>query len=284
MEYITSRGFGLPQSAKEMADGLWFNMWERRLWPFEEIVAGDSLYWYESKSRSLVWNTRVARVHRLRYTSKREVAQALGSVFGRFDGEDPYFKDAPPHGYCLAYKVAPRQRMKLPKPASLRFPQIGWRKIDAEIARKWLSKPAEDDLATLDDSATDGPLAHRLRMLDEQMRDVSPDRVKAIVSQTIRKDTKIVKALKELCRFQCQFPGCGMSIRKRDGSSYIEVAHIEPVRKGGKSVLGNLIVLCPNHHKEFDYGELAVEEQTLEYVRGRLNGKPFEMKLPLAAL
>jgi len=95
----------------------------------------------------------------------------------------------------------------------------------------------------------------------------------------IRRDTRLVKALKAFYQFRCQFPGCGVRIPKRGGGFYIEVAHIEPVRKGGRSVLGNLLVLCPNHHKEFDHGHLEIREQTEEKVHGILNGTEFSIEL-----
>ena len=67
---------------------------------------------------------------------------------------------------------------------------------------------------------------------------------------------------------------------KKDGGFYIEVAHVQPVEKGGTSVLGNVVVLCPNHHKEFDYGDLQVIEQTEELLHGKLNGIEFRIALP----
>ena len=64
-----------------------------------------------------------------------------------------------------------------------------------------------------------------------------------------------------------------------DGSKYIEVAHINAVKDGGKSVHGNLLVLCPNHHKEFDYGNLKINTHTSSKLSGQLNGKNFEIEL-----
>lgn len=61
---------------------------------------------------------------------------------------------------------------------------------------------------------------------------------------------------------------------------YVEVAHIQPVCKGGQSVIGNLLVLCPNHHKEFDVGDGEILEQSTDMIRGRLNGRDFEIRLP----
>ena len=112
------------------------------------------------------------------------------------------------------------------------------------------------------------------------MADISPERVRSVVVRTVRRDTRLVKALKELCEFRCQFPGCGVRIPKRDGGFYIEVAHIQPMSEGGRSTIGNLLVLCPNHHKEFDYGDLEIVEQTADTIRGKLNGKEFEIQLP----
>jgi predicted restriction endonuclease len=109
------------------------------------------------------------------------------------------------------------------------------------------------------------------------MKELTPERVQRIVNQTIRKDTAIVRRLKEASRFKCQFPGCNAQIRTKRGGLYVEVAHIQPVVKKGRSTLGNLLVLCPNHHKEFDHGALAVERQTLDGISGRLNGRWFEI-------
>lgn len=39
-----------------------------------------------------------------------------------------------------------------------------------------------------------------------------------------------------------------------------EIHHIVPVKEGGKSEIDNLILLCPNHHKQADWGMLSREE------------------------
>jgi predicted restriction endonuclease len=43
-------------------------------------------------------------------------------------------------------------------------------------------------------------------------------------------------------------------------------------------VIGNLLVLCPNHHKEFDHGKLEIEMQTETSIEGKLNGKEFHIQ------
>ena len=53
-EFVTSRGFVLPTSGDELAGWVWFNMWQRRLWPFRELGLGDTLYWYDSTVQAIV--------------------------------------------------------------------------------------------------------------------------------------------------------------------------------------------------------------------------------------
>ena len=143
--------------------------------------------------------------------------------------------------------------------------------------------PIEDTVAEtigpiLDDIAPDGDL----KALNEKLANETPEKIEAIVTRTVRGDTRLIQALKQACDFKCQFPNCGKRIPKKDGGFYIEVAHIEPVRSGGRSVFGNLLVLCPNHHKEVDFGLLDIIEQTPELLHGRLNGKEFKIAVPRA--
>lgn len=285
MEHITSRGFSLPESPEELADRFWLNLWHYRLWPYRELVPGDVLYWYESPNKRISWKTRVSEVDRFPYHSKDDAADRLQSRFGTFDHHQPYWVGAPKQGVCLAWKVIPLQRLDLPKPEGLRFPQQGWLRVQDDVVRCWLSQLQPVDTATLDEAAPDKEtLLERLRALNEAMVEVSPERVRSLVSQTLRRDTRLVNTLKELCQFRCQFPGCGVRIPRRDGTFYIEVAHIQPLSGGGRSVLGNLLVLCPNHHKEFDYGHPKILEQTWDSVRGTLNGRDFEISLPGARI
>lgn len=280
MEHITSRGFTLPKSADEFADRFWFNLWRINLWPYRELIVGDILYWYESPSKCIVWKSRVVDVDRFFYDSREAVQKRLRGRFGDFDTTQPYFVESPEEGYCLAWKVAPLQRVSLPKPDTLRFPGQGWLRVDQDIASRWLNQPGVADDVTLDDIVPSGTPFERINLLNVAMAGVSPERVRSVVVRTVRRDTRLVKAIKELCEFRCQFPGCGVRIPKRDGGFYIEVAHIQAVREGGRSIIGNLLVLCPNHHKEFDYGDLEIVEQTVNTIRGKLNGKAFEIQLP----
>ncbi|WP_218838059.1 HNH endonuclease [Candidatus Methanoperedens nitratireducens] len=271
----------MPPSAAEMADGPWFNMWRKQYWPINELNIDAVLYWYESAEKSIVWRTIVEDVDRFSYDSKEEAKRKIKKRFGEIDDKQSYYTEAPSQGFCLVFKVKSLQRLNLPKPDEFKFPQQGWLSGEHEIAQKWLEMEIADD-STLDEIIPDGIPIERLRQLNNVMAGIPSARIKKIVSQTIRNDTILVKALKDLCHFSCQFPNCNVRIPKKDGGYYIEVAHIEPVSEGGRSVLGNLLVLCPNHHKEFDYGDLEIIEQTIDYLHGKLNGEEFEISLPSA--
>lgn len=122
------------------------------------------------------------------------------------------------------------------------------------------------------------PLAEEWTNIRKKMNGKSPEIVKRTVEKWIRHDDSIVQHFKQAADYKCQFPDCNVRIQKKDGGFYIEVAHIMPVAKGGKGEIGNLLVLCPNHHKEFDYGERDYK-RGWDFLVGVLNGKKFNIKL-----
>ncbi len=140
MEYITSRNFKLPDSENQM-DGHWgFNLWRSRLAPYNELSVGDTLYWYETVNKEIVWKTQVVDVDSFQYETKKAAATRLESRFGSFTKDKAYYVDAPESGFCLAYKVKPVQRLNLPKPTAFRFPHQGWLRADNSFAQEWLTQ------------------------------------------------------------------------------------------------------------------------------------------------
>lgn len=276
MEYITSRGFELPTDQTEMENFDWFNMWSNRNFPYYELIVGDTLYWFDTTAQKLVWKTEVVKVDRFPYSDKQEIFDRYPNSLGL-----KYYDSRPDSGYFVGYKVKVIENLDLEKPTGFRFPQLGWLRVDNEIASTWFNRQPTEDTNTLDDNVSDDKksITELLADLNEKMKNVSPERVEKLVSATIRKDTKIINALKKATDFKCQFPNCGQRIIKKNGGFYIEVAHIKPVSQNGQSILGNLIVLCPNHHKEFDFGDLKINEQTNSKLTGQLNGNKFEIDL-----
>jgi len=280
VEYVTSHRL-LFGSREEMNDGYWFNMWQRQLWPYREVVTRDVLFWYHSPSRRILWRSRIDHVERFSYQSKIQVAREVEKRFDiDFDPTPNYFDRAPSRGYCLAWTATNFVRVDLPKPRALKFPQQGWLRVSSRLTEGWLGNRRLAHEAILDDLAPKGSLREQFIQLDRVMSDPSPERRRMLVSQSIRRDSSMIRALKKLQGFTCQSPGCAVRIKTRSGSYYVEVHHLEPVREGGKSTLGNLLVLCPNHHKEFEHGELAITEQSPRQVCGILNGRVFKVRFP----
>jgi hypothetical protein len=83
----------------------------------------------------------------------------------------------------------------------------------------------------------------------------------SITTQVTRKirDTVLSKKIKEEFDFKCAV--CGQQISLPNGKYYAEAHHVKPLGAGhdGPDTKDNIIVLCPNHHAEFDYGVIGVD-------------------------
>lgn len=66
-----------------------------------------------------------------------------------------------------------------------------------------------------------------------------------------------VKKLKKLYNDKCQINDCGFKLqyltKNNRTSSYSEVHHYNPLKNESDDDWDNMIVLCPNHHAEFDF-------------------------------
>ena len=109
------------------------------------------------------------------------------------------------------------------------------------------------------------------KLLEElkQIRETDSQTIE-LKGKAYKRDNVTIAKIKFLHGFQCQI--CGKSIIKRDGSKYIEAAHIKPNHQAGRETLNNIILLCPNHHKEFDLGNSEVINHTDTFVEINLNG------------
>lgn len=81
-----------------------------------------------------------------------------------------------------------------------------------------------------------------------------------ILNKWIRDSIK-VKKLKKVYNNCCQI--CGRQLTLIEGIVYSEVHHIQPFNKEHKGIddYPNMLVLCPNHHKLFDLGIIALDPE-----------------------
>ncbi len=79
------------------------------------------------------------------------------------------------------------------------------------------------------------------------------------VTQRIIRDTQLARRLKEAYGFRCQV--CGQVRRLGTGDPYAEAHHVRPLGRphDGPDSVDNLVILCPNHHADFDYGALGID-------------------------
>ncbi|MCC5907025.1 MAG: HNH endonuclease [Balneolaceae bacterium] len=66
---------------------------------------------------------------------------------------------------------------------------------------------------------------------------------------------------------------------KKGGSKYIEAEHIKPKHQKGRETLENIILLSPNHHKEFDLGDRVIKSHENNFIEILLNGQRYKIDL-----
>lgn len=89
-----------------------------------------------------------------------------------------------------------------------------------------------------------------------------PKRSRLEVYRLLR-DTRLARDIKKLQGNCCQV--CGHTIKLPNGENYSEAHHIQPLGEPhtGPDIAENIIVLCPNHHVQFDYGVVELKEEKL---------------------
>jgi HNH endonuclease len=117
------------------------------------------------------------------------------------------------------------------------------------------------DLASLDNITRSRSVEQIVQGYSERNTNKVPEVVSMQVGK-LKRDIGLVRALKALYDNKCQI--CGFQIVRPDGHYYSEAAHVEPIstRKAGVDTPGNILILCPNHHKMLDYGLVTILSPT----------------------
>lgn len=279
MEYIVSRKT-LPENGNDFEKNIFYNLWAHKQDPYKNLFIADIIYWLSISERIIKWETEIIDIARFPYSDKTLLRNKLISEFNITDTDKKYFIDSPPKGYCLIYKIRTKSKLQISIEDKKRFPHLGWLKLDSVSKYEWLNSkdeiqdPLIDDLFEKNDT-----ILEMIRKLNEKMLNLDQKRFKRIINSVIRNDGKLVKLLKKAANYKCQYPSCNSIVKMKNGINYVEVAHIEAVKNKGKSILGNLVVLCPNHHKEFDKGNLEITSQINNKIVGLLNKKKFIINL-----
>lgn len=108
---------------------------------------------------------------------------------------------------------------------------------------------------------------------------ITPDEMVVVRNKTYKRVNKVIAQLKILRDFECQI--CHKTIKKKNGDFYIEAAHITPKHKRGKEIPENILILCPNHHKEFDFGKRVIKTHNKDFIMFYLNDVKYKIDLSI---
>jgi len=98
-----------------------------------------------------------------------------------------------------------------------------------------------------------------------------------VKNTSCKRNNYLMVLIKVYRNYTCQF--CTTRIPKSNGEFYIEACHIKAKSDGGKDTLNNILILCPNCHKKFDYGKRNDVTITDNKYKVTLNGEEFEAEL-----
>jgi hypothetical protein len=98
----------------------------------------------------------------------------------------------------------------------------------------------------------------------------------------VLRDTFLCRQLKQLYNYSCQI--CGKTINIGD-SLYAEAHHIQPLGgpHHGPDISENIIITCPNHHVEFDYGVIAINTISMKTIHKNKSDQYHDKRINLKA-
>ncbi len=102
-----------------------------------------------------------------------------------------------------------------------------------------------------------------------------------VESFRVIRDTTITRELKLIYKNKCQICGKTVILYNRN---YSEAHHIKPLGNphNGADTVENILILCPNHHVEFDYGAIAIDPITMSLIHfdknNEIHGRPLFLK------
>jgi len=124
-----------------------------------------------------------------------------------------------------------------------------------------------------------------IKLKSKKIEEIIPSSMKKesqkIEITTLRRvrDTAKSKKLKKIYENKCQI--CNYSFPQYVKSGYSEVHHVWPIADEGDDDFDNMLVLCPNHHTEFDYKIIqfnASNNNIIENLKGTKIGIVFFKK------
>ncbi len=79
-----------------------------------------------------------------------------------------------------------------------------------------------------------------------------------------RGDRSLVEELRRLYEGRCQF--CGWEPRLKYRAELCEAHHVRWLSRGGEDAIGNLVLVCPNHHRAIHECDAPFDHERTAFV------------------
>ena len=219
--FLVTRGRGAPDPSTppdEVGVRVFYQLWQKRLHPFGDLVDGDMIYWGDQKSREVRWELRVRNVRRAYCRDRNQFEGFIRHWFGSLETDIEYDigRDT---GWLLAWENELVRPLDITLPSGFKFGRSGIKELSQED-RALIGLPTPATGAMIPVETVEGPVP---LFGPEARRNISPSLRQAV----FERDGRV-----------CQRQGCGST----DGPFHLD--HIFPFSKGGPTNERNLQVLC----------------------------------------
>lgn len=106
-------------------------------------------------------------------------------------------------------------------------------------------------------------ILERIKSIDKRNSDNPPKNISTL-AKIYERDRILTRLIKSIRRNKCQI--CNFTFKTKDGEYYSECHHLEHLANGGLDVSKNMLVLCPNHHRQAHFGNFKIVEHNEEFV------------------
>jgi predicted restriction endonuclease len=107
------------------------------------------------------------------------------------------------------------------------------------------------------------------RLLRDEPAGIAEKRRRYLITDVIKRDRDLVQQLREMYLSECQI--CGWAPRRSYGTELCEAHHIRWLSRGGTDALGNLVLICPNHHRAIHRCDAPFDFEHNSFVFGSTN-------------
>lgn len=98
----------------------------------------------------------------------------------------------------------------------------------------------------------------------DRIEELHPAARQTVTQEIFVRNTSLAEMLKSYYDHHCQI--CRMSFKEPYGVDYSEAHHIKYLSQGGPDVSGNMVVLCPNHHRIVHETHAEFRKQDLTFI------------------